>query len=78
MRPMKLLAAWGIAMVLSGAPFDYSCPARSVHPLYTEGETVFVPELVGTWARRTRTKPGSCVNQMLKLINCPFRTTKEK
>jgi hypothetical protein len=52
MRPMKLLAAWGIAMVLSGAPFDYSCPARSVHPLYTEGETVFVPELVGTWAKK--------------------------
>ena len=49
MRPMKLLATGGIAMVLSGAPFYFSCPALSVHPFYTEGETVFVPELVGTW-----------------------------
>ncbi len=52
MRPMKLLAAWGIAMVLSGAPLEFSCPARSVHPFYAEGETVFVPELLGTWRRK--------------------------
>ena len=51
MRPMKLLAAWAIAMVLSGAPLDLSCPVRSVHPFYTEGETIFVPELLGIWGR---------------------------
>ena len=56
MRPMKLLAVWGIAMVVSGAPIEFSCPVRSVHPFYAEGETVFVPELLGTWRRKGEDK----------------------
>jgi hypothetical protein len=43
MNKIRYVAAVGISILLMG------CPARSVFPLFTNDDTVFNPELIGTW-----------------------------
>lgn len=44
MRVLKVLAAMALILVLGG------CLTPSIHPLYTDGDLVFDPALVGAWS----------------------------